>query len=208
MEPQSIYSNPVAWLHSFFIYYWTQKLLSVLCCCWLDDRKGIQPVRKLSGGMLAWLCVWVKVLICIWPCWCHCHSLSLAPVNPDWFYLSGAGSPGYSRTKSKRAIKWLRVCEFVCLCDYITGFLLCSCFSVYAAWICSRKCEALHITQKRFQHNTRTQSHWLPENWHNEIWLCRGFKWQTDYTLDGCMSKHHGESRNNGQRELIKLCSI
>jgi len=20
---------------------------------------------------------------------CHCHSLSLAPVNPDWFYLPG-----------------------------------------------------------------------------------------------------------------------
>jgi len=23
--------------------------------------------------------------LCIWPSWCHCHSLSLAPVNPDWF---------------------------------------------------------------------------------------------------------------------------
>ena len=43
--------------------------------------------KKLSGGMLAWLCVWVKVQICIWPRWCHCHSLSLAPVNPVWFYL-------------------------------------------------------------------------------------------------------------------------
>jgi len=28
------------------------------------------------------------------PSWCHCHSLSLAPVNPDWFYLSGTSSPG------------------------------------------------------------------------------------------------------------------
>jgi len=27
---------------------------------------GIQPVKKLSGGMLAWLCVWVKVQSCIW----------------------------------------------------------------------------------------------------------------------------------------------
>jgi len=26
-----------------------------------------------------------KVQICIWPSWCHCHSLSLAPVNPDLF---------------------------------------------------------------------------------------------------------------------------
>ena len=35
---------------------------------------------------------------------CHCHSLSLAPVNPDWFYVPGftflvsahPGSPGHS----------------------------------------------------------------------------------------------------------------
>jgi len=46
-------------------------------------------LQKLSGGMLAWLSVWGKVQICIWPSWCHCHSLSLAPVNPDWFYLPG-----------------------------------------------------------------------------------------------------------------------
>ena len=30
----------------------------------------------------------------IWPSWCHCHSLSLASVKSDWFYLSGTGSPG------------------------------------------------------------------------------------------------------------------
>jgi len=48
--------------------------------------------KKLNGGMLAWLSVWGEVKICVWPSWCHCHSLSLAPVNPDWFYLSGTGS--------------------------------------------------------------------------------------------------------------------
>ena len=42
-------------------------------------------------GMLAWL-VWGNAQICMWPRWCHCHSLSLAPVTPDWFYLSGTGS--------------------------------------------------------------------------------------------------------------------
>ena len=31
-------------------------------------------------------------------------------ILPSWFYLSGAGSPGQSSTKSKRAIKWLCVC--------------------------------------------------------------------------------------------------
>jgi len=38
----------------------------------------------------AWqLSVWGEMKICIWPSRCHCHSLSLGPVNPDWFYLPG-----------------------------------------------------------------------------------------------------------------------
>jgi len=64
------------------------RIPSELWRCWLGGTKGIRPV-KLSGGMLAWLCVWVKVQICIRSRWCHCHSLSLAPVNPEWFYLPG-----------------------------------------------------------------------------------------------------------------------
>ena len=52
---------------------------------------------------------------CIQPSICHCHSLSLAPVNPDWFYpswfyLSGTCSPGQSHTNSRRAVKRLCVC--------------------------------------------------------------------------------------------------
>ena len=27
----------------------------MLWCCWLGGRKGIRPVKKLSGGLLAWL---------------------------------------------------------------------------------------------------------------------------------------------------------
>ena len=30
-------------------------------------QEGHLASIKLSGGMLAWLCVWVKVQICIWP---------------------------------------------------------------------------------------------------------------------------------------------
>ena len=45
----------------------------------------------MSGRVLAWLSsVWGEVQICIWPSWCHYHSLSLAPVNPDWFYQNGS----------------------------------------------------------------------------------------------------------------------
>ena len=32
---------------------------------------------------------WGEVQMCIWPSWCHCHLLSLAPENADWFYLAG-----------------------------------------------------------------------------------------------------------------------
>ena len=61
--------------------------------CWLGVRKGIWPVKKLSGGLLAWLSVWSKVHTCIWPSWCHCHSLSLASVKfrlalPFWYQLT------------------------------------------------------------------------------------------------------------------------
>jgi len=52
-------------------------------------QEGHPACKKLSDGMLVWVCVWVKVQICIWPSWCHWHSLSLAPVNPDWFYHPG-----------------------------------------------------------------------------------------------------------------------
>jgi len=30
-------------------------------------QEGHPACKKLSGGMLAWLCAWVKVQICIWP---------------------------------------------------------------------------------------------------------------------------------------------
>ena len=51
--------------------------------------------KKLSGGVLVWLSVWIEVQTCIWPSWCHWHSLSLAWVKsrlvlPFW---SGTGSP-------------------------------------------------------------------------------------------------------------------
>ena len=43
--------------------------------------------------MLAWLSVWSEVQTCIWPSWCHCHSLSLASIKsrlvlPFWYRLT------------------------------------------------------------------------------------------------------------------------
>jgi len=31
------------------------------------EGKGIRPVKKLSGGVLAWLSVWSEMQTCIWP---------------------------------------------------------------------------------------------------------------------------------------------
>jgi len=37
--------------------------------------------KKLSGEVLAWLSVCSEMQTCIWPSWCHCHSLCLASVK-------------------------------------------------------------------------------------------------------------------------------
>ena len=63
--------------------------------------------------MLAWLSVWSEVQTCIWPSWCHCHSLSLASVKSRlvlsfWYRLTW-GSPG------KRAVKWGCVVLYYCV---------------------------------------------------------------------------------------------
>jgi len=40
-------------------------------------QEGHPACKKLSGGVLVWLSIGGEVQICIWPSWCHCHSLSL-----------------------------------------------------------------------------------------------------------------------------------
>jgi len=95
------------------------QLMSVVCCFrngWNNTAKRLLVSKtkvfwcrqnlserlpyKNSGGVLVWLSFCSEVQICICPSWCHCHSVSLASVNPDWFYLSGTGSP-------RMAHKWL-----------------------------------------------------------------------------------------------------
>ena len=46
-------------------------------------QEGHPARKKLSSGVLAWLSAWSKVQTCIWPSWCHCHSLS-----PFWYRLT------------------------------------------------------------------------------------------------------------------------
>ena len=56
-------------------------------------QEGHPACKKQSGGVLMWSSVWNKVQTCIWPSWCHCHSLSLASVksrlvSPIWYRLT------------------------------------------------------------------------------------------------------------------------
>ena len=51
--------------------------LTLLVC----RQEGHPACKKLSGGLLTWLSVWSEIQSCIWPSWCHCHSLSLASVK-------------------------------------------------------------------------------------------------------------------------------
>ena len=76
----------IVYIQIGFTFQYFQCLVpSVLWCCWLGDRKGIRPVKNLSGEVLAWLSMWSEMLTCIWPSWCHCHSLSLASVKSRLF---------------------------------------------------------------------------------------------------------------------------
>ena len=55
-------------------------------------QEGHPACKRLSGVVLAWLSVWRKVQTCIWPSWCHCHSLSVASVKSKlalsfWYQL-------------------------------------------------------------------------------------------------------------------------
>ena len=60
----------------------THTVPSVLWRCWLGGRKGTRPVKKLSGGVLAWLFVWSEVQTCIWPSWCMSAPLSRQTTTP------------------------------------------------------------------------------------------------------------------------------
>ena len=71
----------MCWL-SWFCWYYRYCLL-------LRSFSSFSALTLLVGrqeGHLAckkpaWLSVWSEVQTCIWPSWCHCHSLSLASVK-------------------------------------------------------------------------------------------------------------------------------
>jgi len=56
-------------------------------------QEGHPACKKTRVVGVVWLSVWSKVQTCIWLSWCHCRSLSLAPVKsrlvlPFWYRLT------------------------------------------------------------------------------------------------------------------------
>ena len=77
----------------YILHYFTTVTFAFSALTQLGGRKGIQPVKKLSSGVLAWLYAWSEVQTCTWPSWCHCHSPSLASVKSRlvlhfWYWLT------------------------------------------------------------------------------------------------------------------------
>jgi len=104
----------------------------------LVGRQGEHPAcKKLHGEVLAWLSVWSEVQACIWPSWCHCHSLSLASVKsrlvlPFWYRLTRV-------VLDKGPLN----CVCVCVCACVRACVCLSvCLSVCLQW-CVQKMRTL-----------------------------------------------------------------
>ena len=80
---------------SYFCIRWnrpTQREIFLELWCWTLPVVFTVFIFRY-GGVLAWSSVWSEVQTCIWPSWCHCHSLSLASVKsrlvlPFWQRLT------------------------------------------------------------------------------------------------------------------------
>ena len=99
-----LYSNSNSNLTSLFLclrfdFCWPLCALCALTL-FIGRREEHPACKKSSDGVLMLLSVCSKVqIVCIWSSWCHCMPKPrhlLPHLNPNWFYLSGTGSPRLS----------------------------------------------------------------------------------------------------------------
>ena len=67
---------------------------SVLWYCWLGGRKGIRPVKNWVVGCWRGHLSGARCRLAYGPADATAAHCLLLQWNPDWFYLSGTGSPG------------------------------------------------------------------------------------------------------------------
>ena len=88
----SIITITSSWIRYLLVLAFSAPAFSALTLL-VGWQEGHPACKKQSGGVPVWLSVWSKVQTCIWPSWCHCHSLSLASVKsklvlPFWYWLT------------------------------------------------------------------------------------------------------------------------
>ena len=87
--------QPQTWVISSFLFYLQLLLIMsafsalMLLVGWQEGHPACKKQEWWGAGVI----VWSKVHTCIWPSWCHCHSLSLASVKsrlvlPFWYRLT------------------------------------------------------------------------------------------------------------------------
>jgi len=117
-------------LHVIQYFQWNNEILSVkfssvafnaltLLFGWQEEHTARK--KTPSNEVLAWLSVWSEVQTCMWPSWCHCHSLSVASVKSR-LVAEGKwdgerkGQGGEERDKGRGGKKWnggiLYSCDF------------------------------------------------------------------------------------------------
>jgi len=90
---------------------------------------------SVQVGVLAWLSVWSEVQTCIWPSWCHCHSLSLASVKSRLVLLLL-----YRLTRVVPDKRPLNVCVCVCvLSSWKCGTTQICCCGPVLVQLCSNR---------------------------------------------------------------------
>ena len=99
------------------IWWWLWCIRSAFSALMLlvGCQKGHPACKKLSGGLLAWLSVWSELQTCIYPSWCHWHTVScFSKIQIGFTFLV----PAYLGSPRKRAVKWVCVC--VCVWCIVT----------------------------------------------------------------------------------------
>ena len=129
----------------------------------LVGRQEGHSACKTSGGLLAWLSVWSEMQTCIWPSWCHCHSMSLASVKSRLVLLF------WYRLTRVVLEKWsLNGC--VCVCVRYSGNIF-KCgkqdINYFCTILCTRSIKSLHfwLSYSRRQGGTRFGWRLCPESW-------------------------------------------
>jgi len=92
-------------------FYYIIKIITITVLL-VGHQEVYLACKKLSGEVLAWLSVSSEVQTCIWPSWCHWHSLSLALVKSRLVFTAQCYAS---------SVLAMGLCLSVCVCLSVTS---------------------------------------------------------------------------------------